>query len=72
MIKLNELGFGRNSRWRFINFIKKKHLILLNNLHYRLVMDINGIGFQRADQIAEQVGISKDHHDRLVAGVSYF
>ncbi|WP_426392772.1 SF1B family DNA helicase RecD2 [Mammaliicoccus sciuri] len=72
MIKLNELGFGPKLVMAIYQFYKEETLNIIKQSPYRLVMDINGIGFQRADQIAEQVGISKDHHDRLVAGVSYF
>ncbi|QYG30494.1 ATP-dependent RecD-like DNA helicase [Mammaliicoccus sciuri] len=72
MIKLNELGFGPKLAMVIYQFYKEETLNIIKQSPYRLVMDINGIGFQRADQIAEQVGISKDHHDRLVAGVSYF
>ncbi|WP_049318723.1 ATP-dependent RecD-like DNA helicase [Mammaliicoccus sciuri] len=72
MIKLNELGFGPKLAMAIYQFYKEETLNIIKQSPYRLVMDINGIGFQRADQIAEQVGISKDHHDRLVAGVSYF
>lgn len=72
MIKLNELGFGPKLAMAIYQFYKEETLNIIKQSPYRLVMDINGIGFQRADQIAEQVGISKDHHDRVVAGVSYF
>lgn len=72
MIKLNELGFGPKLAMAIYQFYKEETLNIIKQSPYRLVMDINGIGFQRADQIAEQVGISKDHHDRFVAGVSYF
>lgn len=72
MIKLNELGFGPKLAMAIYQFYKEETLNIIKQSPYRLVMDINGIGFQRADQIAEQVGISKDHHDRLVAGASYF
>ncbi|MEB7838588.1 ATP-dependent RecD-like DNA helicase [Mammaliicoccus sciuri] len=72
MIKLNELGFGPKLAMAIYQFYKEETLNIIKQSPYRFVMDINGIGFQRADQIAEQVGISKDHHDRLVAGVSYF
>ncbi|WP_239719518.1 MULTISPECIES: ATP-dependent RecD-like DNA helicase [unclassified Mammaliicoccus] len=72
MIKLNELGFGPKLAMSIYQVYKEETLNVLKQTPYRLVMDINGIGFQRADQIAEQVGISKDHHDRLIAGLSYF
>ncbi|WP_323704673.1 ATP-dependent RecD-like DNA helicase [Mammaliicoccus sp. Dog046] len=72
MIKLNELGFGPKLAMSIYQVYKEETLNVLKQTPYRLVMDVNGIGFQRADQIAEQVGISKDHHDRFVAGISYY
>lgn len=36
---------------------------------YRLIADVEGIGFKRADQIAAHVGIAKDSPARLQAGI---
>jgi exodeoxyribonuclease V alpha subunit len=36
---------------------------------YRLAMDVRGIGFKTADQLAAGLGLSKEHPDRLRAGV---
>ncbi|MHC0552550.1 SF1B family DNA helicase RecD2 [Salinicoccus sp. CNSTN-B1] len=38
---------------------------------YRLVMDIDGIGFHTADRIAMNAGIGKDDVSRLEAGIMY-
>ena len=39
---------------------------------YQLIEDVQGIGFQRADAIAEKVGIKKDSEMRLKAGIQYY
>ncbi|WP_239752554.1 ATP-dependent RecD-like DNA helicase [Mammaliicoccus sp. J-M40] len=72
MIKLNELGFGPKLAMSIYQTYKEETMNIIKQSPYRLVMDINGIGFQRADQIAEQIGISKDHNERVVAGVNYY
>lgn len=36
---------------------------------YRLAMDVRGIGFKTADQLAASMGLGKEHPDRLRAGV---
>src|SRR5699024_7702023 len=72
MKKLNELGFGPKLAMSIYQTYKEETMNIIKQSPYRLVMDINGIGFQRADQIAEQIGISKDHNERVVAGVNYY
>ncbi|MFC1560940.1 ATP-dependent RecD-like DNA helicase [Candidatus Latescibacterota bacterium] len=38
---------------------------------YRLIQDIRGVGFIKADQVATKLGISKDSPDRIRAGIMY-
>ncbi len=38
---------------------------------YRLVEDIFGIGFKKADKIAEQMGIARDDEFRIKSGIKY-
>ncbi len=38
---------------------------------YRLCEEIEGIGFERADRMAEQLGLAKDSQDRLASGICY-
>ncbi|GGI40175.1 ATP-dependent RecD-like DNA helicase [Mammaliicoccus stepanovicii] len=72
MIKLNDLGFGPKLAMSIYQVYKEETINVIQETPYRLVMDVNGIGFQKADQIAEQVGIMKDHKARIVAGISYY
>ncbi|MBQ1391291.1 MAG: ATP-dependent RecD-like DNA helicase [Firmicutes bacterium] len=38
---------------------------------YRLIDEVPGFGFRKADQIAEQMGISRESPRRIVSGVKY-
>ena len=38
---------------------------------YRLIEDVYGIGFQKADKIAEKVGIAPDSPNRIKSGILY-
>ena len=38
---------------------------------YRLCNEIEGIGFERADALANSLGIQKDSFDRIMSGLSY-
>ena len=38
---------------------------------YRLCEEIDGIGFERADRMAEQLGHARDSVDRLCSGIAY-
>ena len=39
---------------------------------YQLIEDIYGVGFNKADDIAEKVGIEKNSIKRVMAGIQYF
>jgi len=38
---------------------------------YRLCEEIYGIGFERADKIAEELGVARDSKERIMSGVQY-
>lgn len=38
---------------------------------YRLCEEIDGIGFERADRLAAQLGVGRESHERLCSGVQY-
>ncbi|MDR0855877.1 MAG: ATP-dependent RecD-like DNA helicase [Clostridiales bacterium] len=44
---------------------------VIKNNPYRLIDDVDGIGFRRADGIAKKLGIAEDSDFRLKAGVCY-
>ncbi|MCS4485608.1 SF1B family DNA helicase RecD2 [Staphylococcus americanisciuri] len=71
MIRLNELGFGSKLAMDIYKFYQSDTLNVLDNNPYQLVHDIKGVGFQKADQLAQQLGIHPLHQDRLKAGILY-
>ncbi|UXR70662.1 ATP-dependent RecD-like DNA helicase [Staphylococcus sp. IVB6238] len=71
MIRLNELGFGSKLAMDIYKFYQADTLKVLDNNPYQLVYDIKGVGFQKADQLAQQLGIHPLHQDRLRAGILY-
>ncbi len=50
---------------------KDKTSEVIKNTPYRLVEDIFGIGFKKADEIAQRVGIARDDPHRMMAGILY-
>lgn len=42
---------------------------MLERHPYRLAMEVRGVGFKTADRLAESLGISRDHPERVQAGV---
>ena len=38
---------------------------------YRLCNEIEGIGFERADTMASELGVTKDNFDRIMSGIRY-
>ena len=48
-----------------------KHLKSFKRIPIKLVEDIEGIGFGRADELGYQLGISGNHPDRIKAACLY-
>lgn len=71
MIRLNELGFGSKLAMDIYKFYQHETLNVLDQNPYQLVYDIKGVGFQKADQLAQQLGIHPNHPDRLKAGLLF-
>ncbi len=61
----------RKYRCEFIRPTKKQTLEIIQKNPYKLVEDIEGIGFGRADELGFQLGISGNHPDRIKAGCLY-
>ncbi|UEX91043.1 ATP-dependent RecD-like DNA helicase [Staphylococcus ratti] len=71
MIRLNELGFGAKLAMDIYKFYKGETLNIIEQNPYQLVYDIRGVGFHKADQLANLIGISENHPNRLKAGIQY-
>lgn len=69
VIELNSFGFGSQMASAIYNKYREKTLDVLHEDPYRLAREIAGIGFKRADQIAEKVGLAVDAPQRIKAGL---
>lgn len=69
LIKLGEWGFGPQIAVRIYQKYEGKTIQLLQENPYRLIEDISGIGFNRADDLGEQLEITGDNPGRIKAAV---
>ncbi|GKV66766.1 MULTISPECIES: SF1B family DNA helicase RecD2 [Sporosarcina] len=71
MVQLNEWGFGPQVAMRIYQLYQDDAIEILSENPYRLIKEIEGIGFQRADDLAQQLGLVGDHPARIKAAVYY-
>lgn len=71
MIGLNQYGFGPQLSMKIYQMYKQDTLSIIQSNPYKLVEDIEGIGFGRADELGFQLGIGGNHTDRIKAGCLY-
>ncbi|XJZ26324.1 ATP-dependent RecD-like DNA helicase [Bacillota bacterium Lsc_1132] len=71
MVALNQYGFGPQLSMRIYQFYKEETVGIIQKNPYKLVEDIEGIGFGRADELGYQLGISGSHPDRIRAACLY-
>ncbi|MFV0560077.1 MAG: ATP-dependent RecD-like DNA helicase [Enterococcus sp.] len=68
---LNRYGFGSKLAFSIYQIYKNESLDIIQEDPYRLVEDVEGIGFKRADNLAEQIGIAADSPRRIRAAILY-
>ncbi len=66
---LNRYGFGSQLAFSIYQAYKNESLDIIEENPYQLVEDIEGIGFKRADNLAEQIGIAADSPRRIRAAI---
>lgn len=71
MVKLNEYGFGPQLSMRIYQAYKQDAIEMIEKNPYRLIEDVRGIGFQRADELGRKLGLNGAHPDRIRAGLLY-
>ncbi|HWK24355.1 MAG TPA: ATP-dependent RecD-like DNA helicase [Ureibacillus sp.] len=69
MIKLNEWGFGPQLGMKIYQTYREETIELLTENPYRLIEDVEGVGFSRADELGSKLGITGAHPDRIKAAV---
>ena len=69
IIGLNQFGFGNQLAFSIYQFYKEETLSVINENPYQLVEDIEGVGFKKADALAENIGIKADSPQRIRAAI---
>ncbi|MGV3488131.1 MAG: ATP-dependent RecD-like DNA helicase [Tuberibacillus sp.] len=72
MIGLSDFGFGPQLSMKIYQAYGNASLDVINENPYRLIQDVEGIGFQRADEIGQRLGLSGEHPERIQAGILYW
>ncbi|HHW36741.1 MAG TPA: ATP-dependent RecD-like DNA helicase [Bacillales bacterium] len=71
MISLSNYGFGPQLSMKIYQTYKEDTLEIIQNNPYQMIEDVEGIGFTRADELGQALGISGNHPDRIRAGCIY-
>ncbi len=71
MLFLQDYGITPTYAIKIYQHYKERTTEVVKNTPYRLVEDIYGIGFRKADEIAAQVGIAREDPHRIRTGILY-
>lgn len=71
MIFLHQRGISTSRALRIYKTYGEEAVTVLQKNPYQLAIDIHGVGFKTADEIAGQMGIAKDAPQRVRAGLLY-
>lgn len=71
MIFLQQHGISSSYAFRIYKKYKDESIKVVKENPYKLAMDIFGIGFIKADRIAERLGFSKESEQRIMSGIIY-
>lgn len=69
LAKLSEYGIPNKLAFQIQDFYKEETLEIVEQFPYRLVEDIQGVGFKIADQLAQSLGIESTAPERFRAGL---
>ncbi|AWE09295.1 ATP-dependent RecD-like DNA helicase [Lysinibacillus sp. 2017] len=69
MVRLNEWGFGPQLGMKIYQAYREETINLLTENPYRLIEEVEGVGFIRADELGSKLGITGNHPDRIKAAV---
>lgn len=71
VIGLNKYGFGSQLAMAIYQKYQEETLTIIQENPYQLTEDIEGIGFKKADNMAEQLGLGHDAPARLRAAIRH-
>ncbi|MGB2994062.1 MAG: ATP-dependent RecD-like DNA helicase [Paenisporosarcina sp.] len=69
MIQLNGWGFGPQLAMRIYQTYREETIDVLMKNPFRLIEDVEGVGFHRADELGSKLGLTGKHPDRIKAAV---
>ncbi|MBE1554624.1 ATP-dependent RecD-like DNA helicase [Sporosarcina limicola] len=69
IVQLNEWGFGPQIAMRIYQTYREEAISQLTENPYRLIEEIEGVGFLRADELGKNLGITGDHPARIKAAI---
>ncbi|MDD9147643.1 ATP-dependent RecD-like DNA helicase [Sporolactobacillus sp. CQH2019] len=72
LIGLSDYGFGSQLAMKIYQTYGDAALEMIKENPYQLIRDVEGIGFQRADELAALLGITGNHPERIQAAVLYW
>lgn len=72
LIGLSDYGFGAQLAMKIYQAYGADTLEIIKENPYQLIQDIDGVGFQRADELAELLGITGNHPERIQAAFLYW
>ncbi|WLD92196.1 ATP-dependent RecD-like DNA helicase [Alkalihalobacillus sp. AL-G] len=68
---LNQYGIGPSIAIKIYQAYQEDALPTIQTNPYQLIYDIDGVGFQRADEIGRALGIERDSSERIQAGLLF-
>lgn len=71
MLFLQDYGITPTYAVKIYKEYKERTMEVISKTPYKLVDDIYGIGFRKADEIAAKIGISKEDPNRIKTGILY-
>ncbi|GAE32197.1 SF1B family DNA helicase RecD2 [Halalkalibacter hemicellulosilyticus] len=72
LLELSKHGFGVELSLKVYQAYKIQALDIIQTNPYKLIEDVEGIGFRRADILGAAIGITGNHPDRIRAGCLFF
>lgn len=72
LLELSKHGFGVELSLKIYQTYKIQALDIIQTNPYKLIEDVEGIGFRRADILGAAIGITGNHPDRIRAGCLFF
>lgn len=71
ILRLNQFGIDNTLAYRIYGKYEERTTEVIHENPYQLIQEIEGIGFNRADKIADHLDIASDSDERIQAAVTY-